>query len=365
MKSTFFGQKLAQINLVYCSLPVAAFALFQLGQNFGAASEAFFGFAENKETQINLPHAATVARIGVAAGQFVRKGQVLAEVERSELDLKMSEVEHGIARLESQKAIDRAGLQAELGRLRAQKTEKTAQTERAIAELRTKLAQNESLVRGLKSRPADEKSRSLSSPIELQIQSMRDELRLALAPIDIEIRRIEAETRSADPVQSQIAQLRSEQKMVGQQRERLTITAPADGLIGAINCKIGENLPAFTALFSFYEQNPNQIIAFVHESMMLEVRVGDSMRVASILRPEQTCAAAVSGLGHRIVEIPERLRKIPEIRSFGREVLLQIAPENGFLQNEKVFVAARRPARSAWAFWFAGEKGERLVEAKN
>jgi hypothetical protein len=46
----------------------------------------------------------------------------------------------------------------------------------------------------------------------------------------------------------------------------------------------------------------------------------------------------ISGLGHRIIEIPERLRKIPELRTYGREVLIEIPNNNHFLQKEKVLL---------------------------
>jgi hypothetical protein len=51
----------------------------------------------------------------------------------------------------------------------------------------------------------------------------------------------------------------------------------------------------------------------------------------------------VIGMGHRIVEIPERLRKIPEIKTYGREVLIQIPSDNKFLQKEKVVLTFIHP----------------------
>jgi hypothetical protein len=43
-------------------------------------------------------------------------------------------------------------------------------------------------------------------------------------------------------------------------------------------------------------------------------------------------------LGSRIVEIPERLRKNPDLKTYGREVLIAIPPSNLFLQKEKVIL---------------------------
>ena len=91
-------------------------------------------------------------------------------------------------------------------------------------------------------------------------------------------------------------------------------------------------------MISFYEQTPKMVVAYVHESLILQIKVGDSLQVMSSLHPDEQCRGRVSGLGHRVVEIPERLRKLPEVKTYGREVLIEIPPENNFLQKEKVLL---------------------------
>ncbi|HRW74331.1 MAG TPA: hypothetical protein P5563_00425 [Saprospiraceae bacterium] len=54
------------------------------------------------------------------------------------------------------------------------------------------------------------------------------------------------------------------------------------------------------------------------------------------IRTELSCRGQVVALGTRVVEIPERLRKMPEIKTYGREILVAIPPANEFLQKEKV-----------------------------
>ena len=76
----------------------------------------------------------------------------------------------------------------------------------------------------------------------------------------------------------------------------------------------------------------------VHESLILQVKTGDSLLVASSLHPSHQIIGVVLGLGSRIVEIPSRLRKTPELKTYGREVLVQIPANNPFLQKEKVML---------------------------
>ena len=80
------------------------------------------------------------------------------------------------------------------------------------------------------------------------------------------------------------------------------------------------------------------VVGYVHESLVLQVSVGDSLDIVSSLHIEEKCRGKVIGLGHRIVEIPERLRKIPELKTYGREVLIQIPASNHFLQSETVIL---------------------------
>ena len=101
---------------------------------------------------------------------------------------------------------------------------------------------------------------------------------------------------------------------------------------------LSENVSSFNTLISFYERNPTLGKGFVHENLILQVNVGDTLIVTSSLHPQHTSMGIVGGLGSRIVEIPSRLRKMPEIKTYGREVLIEIPPNNPFLQKEKVIL---------------------------
>jgi hypothetical protein len=51
----------------------------------------------------------------------------------------------------------------------------------------------------------------------------------------------------------------------------------------------------------------------------------------------------VVGIGTRIVEYPVRLRKVPEVQMWGREVNIRIPPNSGFLLGEKVVISFEKP----------------------
>ena len=105
-------------------------------------------------------------------------------------------------------------------------------------------------------------------------------------------------------------------------------------------------------MIDFYEQNPNVVVGFVHESLTPQIREGDSLLVISSLHPEHRLSGRITGLGHRIVEIPERLRKIPELKTYGREVMIEIPTENSFLQKEKVLLQRTNQSDGALGIFF-------------
>ena len=326
-----------RINLLFVSIPLLLFFMIVVTKNLNRSTSNFFGVAENQETQINLEHACSIDSIYVHEGQFVSKGALLLEVTRSALDFKMSELTHDISELLARDRLNIDDIKGDLDRIRAQRAEKIGSIQARIKILESEQTLNQSLFLDLQSVPSTVSPTVESTPYQAKLQTLNDELRLAIEPLDVEINRLEQELKiAAIPAQTQISKLEKEIDLYHREQEQLKVYAPSDGLIGSIHCHVGENIPSFNVLISFYEQNPNTVVAYVHESLSLEVKVGDSLAVSSSLHPDETCLGRVSGLGHRIVEIPERLRKIPEIKSYGREVLIEIPATNNFLQKEKV-----------------------------
>lgn len=341
------------INLLYLVIPLAVWALCSIYGYLNRSTASFYGVAENQETQINLDYPVTVNKIYVTQGQFVQKGALLIEVTRTAFDFKMSDLTHNIAELQAQDRLNIAEIRGELERLRAERAEKTGEIQAEIRLLESERTLNRNLFRDLKSLSVPDSLTEDASPYTAKLQTLRDELRLAAEPFDVEIARLQQTLKIASaPAQTQVSKLKKEIDLYHKEQERLKIFAPADGLVGSIHCRIGENIPDFTPLISFYEQNPNTVVAYVHESMILQIRVGDSLNVVSSLHPAERCRGRVSGLGHRVVEIPERLRKIPEIKTYGREILIEIPADNNFLQKEKVVLHRLEQEASSFLSFF-------------
>ena len=232
--------------------------------------------------------------------------------------------------------IFKADIRSSISRLEAQKVAKESELNSQIRQLETEIEVNRSLLEGLKSIDISE---ATVNPRETKIASLREELELVVKPLEVQIARLNEELTSPNsPKRIQIRKLKEDQKFYTEEKDGLSIFAPKDGLIGNIYCKEKENISSFNTLISFYEENPTMVKGYVHENLILEVAVGDTIEAISTQHPEHKCQGVITGLGSRIVEIPERLRKNPDLKTYGREVLISIPPSNFFLQKEKVML---------------------------
>ena len=320
-----------RINIIYIFAILVGLLLWQASGNFQRESLVFYGFAENKETEINAEYPVEVKKIYVTTGQKVTAGTILADTEQADLPKKQEEALFKIQELKAEKIEASSKIKAQISGIKARITMKKGEIDSEIALLRRKSEQNRKLLEDIGNSGEGE------SMTDVKIASLEKEKSLIITPLEVEIDRLKAELRASGiPRNAQIESLESEINFYKNKTEKFALTAPSDGLIGNIHVKEAEFVPSFQTLITFYEENPTLVQGFVHESMILKVAVGDSLDVISSLHAKASCRGVVTGLGSRIVEIPSRLRKMQEIKTYGREILIKIPRDNSFLQKEKV-----------------------------
>ena len=298
---------------------------------------SFYGFAENKETEINHIDDVLVQKIHVENGQEVRKGDLLIEVKDAILPSKIDGLKLEKQVLQQNISLRKNEIRNKIFSIEMGRDLKLKDLESKIQTLEKEIEINESLYEGLKT--IDSGSNKRANPdidkLEFLKQSKSDIIRTSTEEIKMQ-RNILATVEAPSNVKAEI--LDTEIRHFEKEKDKLFIYAPSDGLIGNVTCKEGENISAFSTLMNFYKHNPTLVKGFVHESMILEVKVGDELEVSSSLHPNLKVRGVVFGLGSRIVEIPERLRKIADFKTYGREVLIKIPESNNFLQKEKVLL---------------------------
>lgn len=326
-----------RINFIYVIAIILVLVLIFLAFSMQSKTAAFYGFAENKETEINHIDDVLVHKIHVENGQEVKKGDLLIEVKNSVLPSKIDGLKLEKEVLEQTILQKKNEILNKIASIRLERDLRLTDIQSKIEILEKEIAHKESLYEGLKS--IDKSSTSSENPERTKLAFYKQNQVDIRAKAEEEIKMQNKLLRTIEAPSNVKAEiLDSEITHFEQEKDRLLIYAPSDGLIGNVTCKEGENMSAFSTLMNFYKHNPTLVKGFVHESMILEVQVGDELEVSSTLRPDTKIRGQVFGLGSRIVEIPERLRKIPDFKTYGREVLIKIPAENDFLQKEKVLL---------------------------
>lgn len=326
-----------RFNLFYLVVVLLGIGLVFMFRPPSEGELSFFGFAESNETAINYNYPIVVDRILVQPGQRVTAGEPLLEVSRRKSKETLADQQYQIAELRAEERLWQQRRQNERSQQQQRLADRLAVIDAKIEALKAKIAYKRSLAEGLQSISADEAS---YQPLTAELTELRAERQREVAAAELAANNLDQEIRLGNqPIQERIRRLEAETEFeAGQKVQPFTVTAPADGLVGNVTVKEEEHVPSYETLLTFYEPHSSLVRGYVHEDQTAKVSVGDTLEVYSLKPAGKRYLARVIGLGSRIVETPARLRKLPDFKTYGREVSLQITPDNTFLQKEKVGV---------------------------
>jgi len=324
--------------LLYLLLIPIVYMIAKVHTNYSTESPFFYGFAENKETELSHDSDVEVLDILVTQGESVDKGQVLMLVDRVELLEKEVDMTYTDENMQLRYSEEINKLKSRLLVIDGEISNYERIQQNKIDAIYQKEKEQKAILEALKSVDVNS-DKSPSQRVLLEVDKLQSQLKTFRDLKKSKKHEIDAELNGLYKKQKLTAvKANTKRQRLTADRESLKIVAPAKGVIGNIPTKKGENIKAFSTLLSFYEENPTLVKGYVHESLIVLVNIGDSLTVTSTLRPQNIINGAVIGLGSRIVEIPERLRKLPTIKTYGREVIISIPKENTFLQKEKVSI---------------------------
>lgn len=324
-----------RINLFYPTVLLVGVGLYFLLQSPATAELNFFGFAESAETMVNYNYPVVIEEILVSPGQEVTADQPLLRVSRRKARESLSDQQFRIDELRAEQRLWEQRRRDELTRDDDGDAAAIAELEARREELLRQLDYQRSLAEGLRTIAPDSAD---YRPLEDRLARL--EARLAERRRARTTRREQAGRElqlGQNPYREQIRRLEAELEFEEQQRIiPLVVRAPSDGLVGNVMVREQEHVPSYDPLLSFYAPHSELIRGYVHEDLTASVNLGDTLEVFSLRVPDLVYNGVVTGLGSRIVETPTRLRKVPEIKTYGREVIVAIPAANAFLQKEKV-----------------------------
>jgi multidrug resistance efflux pump len=322
------------LNPFYLSVVIGAGLLFWLLRTPPGDELALYGFAESSETEINYNFPVAVQEILVRPGQPVDSGEVLLRLIRRTPETKLADEGY---RIDELRAEETAWREERRQRLKVVDTEYS--TRRQEIEQRIEaLTEDQRFQETLPDLTTIEVPEGDYRPLETRLERLRSDLDRLEREYTAEREVLTTELAyGSTPYRERIRRLEAEADFDAARREQaVELTAPAAGLIGSINCREGEFKGAYANLITFYEPHSDLIKGYLHEGLEVSVDTGDRFEAVGLNDETVRYTGTVIGLGSRIVEIPERLRKFPSVKSYGREVTISIPPDNVFLQKEKV-----------------------------
>jgi multidrug resistance efflux pump len=279
--------------------------------------------------------------VHVVAGDTVRAGDVLAEMDTLLLDAEMA-----FERLEVQRLFKRSVLTArtELHTARTQQ----ARDEAEFQALNSELARFEDL---LERNLIDGQ---LVAQLRVQRQALARAVELhpdTVSFLEQQVEETEALRRDAEttfgvetPVESGEAPTTgSRLGLLKQRRDMYILRAGQSGTISRIEKEPGEVVQAGEPILSLVVARSQFVIGFLPESNAHDLEVGRKVVLRSPLGDRREIPATVNSLGPEILALPGRVSPVPGQTMRGRRIVILPKHPDAFLPGESVSIHIAEP----------------------
>ena len=325
-----------RFNVLLILFPAAVLACLWIARDFqGRQGNTFFGIAETEPELLNFDHDISIREVRVKAGDKINAGDTLAIFSRADLEENEFLSQREIMAAETERAAERSILEKEkeVVQARLDVESRELQTEIKLLQMEDSILM---VYRGnLYDKAPVQENRLVKEQIaglQKQIQDLqrqaKEELLVLSAKISA-IDRIAAE--ETYKVQGQLSMMKTE-------RGRLVLISPINGYVEDVYFSKHALVPAHRDLIKINPEVPNKIIGFVHETNEVPLSIGNEVALSSFNRPGVIVNGIIVGINPKMTELPLRLRKFIDMRSWGREVYVSIPQTNSFYISEKVMI---------------------------
>lgn len=324
-----------KINPVYLISAIAFLILVPVLLNKMQAVEEFYGIAENPIRNINLDYPVEVVRLYKFQGDAINIGDTILVLRR--LDLKQKEMELKYEILEAQQNMTQEILQINNEISQLQIVRKSFQDEYQIRN--SILIQRENQLKNMNDIISGSSSIKTFESIELEKKDLHQKYMNDVSEVNLKIQNKEkTKEYQTKNFELKIEKLNTLLAELMTSRNELIVTSPENGMIGQMECHEGDRISAFNTILKIHGEHPSNVIIYIGDRQLTLMHPGDSVNITSLSNPEYHISGIITSLGTRVTSLPDRLKKVPDARVWGREVQIAISSENEFLQGEKVKV---------------------------
>lgn len=319
---------------------VLAGAVWIVGDLQNQSTQTFFGTAETDSRTVTTEYPVVVQRIFVQPGSRVKQGDTLALMYRTEFDREASEYTGEMKQVSAELLAENRSLDREHEELLAKYAAQVAEFQAEIKVLKAESDIQENLKTVLSDTDKAGGGKNIPNAKKAQIAALEENIRQLERQTQEEVKQFEKQRLANQAVRdAKVSHLRRSVEFVDAERKKMVLLAPIDGYIEQVMVRKNEIVDEFHELFKINALQPVQVLCFLHETEAeVLVRPGDTVMLSSTARPEVICQGIASVSTPKLVELPTRLRKFAEVRTWGREMFIQLPDTNRFYIGEKIQV---------------------------
>lgn len=326
-------------NLFYIFIVMAVGGLVIVSLTTVQKDNAIVAIVESQKTAISYQKAVNVKAIHVIEGQQVKKGDLLIEVDRPDLNFDYEKLLNQKNQEEANHLALKSEYRAELELMNIESAGKINRINAEIAQLESEMQLEQALRSDLASlNNSENRQQSVTNPDSIVLNSYREEKKQIETHYASERRRLQsALQQDLEMTELKIKLIDDELELLVAEQAMLKRYAPFDGTIANVNVQLNEIVPSFETIVSLYEQHPSTLKAFLGSESRFILKPGDIVNVESSNR-EYSVEGRVIEVGARIVGYTEPTDPLSAPERFGREVFISLPIDNSFLYGEQVFV---------------------------
>jgi multidrug resistance efflux pump len=307
--------------------------LFVTVKYFKGSGHSSVGVAVSNGYKVTSDKPALVASVKVTSGEQIKEGQLLVELSSVELEMEIEKLENRISVLKMEQLEKRKLAVSEAALVKAQ-------TGIEIEELNTEISEAEGSVklnRQITKTYDLKRDSTADSSVANMIGSLKQQRNKHEEASEIQVKDIMQENETEQIVLgNQIKLLQKELDLLHDQKKKLNKYASAAGVVENIYVKPGEQINSFAPLVSLNPVHPSSVVGYLVGKKQA-MPIGSVVSIASYEYPRNVSEGKIIGYG-AFVELPEILQKATATKAFGREVFIEIKPENQFSAGEKVLI---------------------------
>jgi multidrug resistance efflux pump len=301
---------------------------------FQGSGYSSVGLTQGNEYKLNAERASHVKSLHVVPGQEIKSGDLLLELSSSELDIEIGKLVNRIEVLRSDQ-IEKMKLSgSDIAYMRAEQQIEIEKINSELLEAEGELRLNKQLTKNF---TQAKDSANPDDPIRVRINALRQQKKKLEEATRIKSDAIsQGDLTEQELLKNQIVLLEKELEILRNEQKNLKKFATADGVIGNVYVKEGEQIEAFTPLLSINPVHPLSVIGYL-VGKKTELPVGSKVKVQSFEHKSNVTEGKIIGYG-AVVVLPEILQKSTAVKAFGREVFIEVNSENDLASGEKVLI---------------------------